>query len=132
MLKKAAMVVGIVFLVIGVAGFIPVITTAGSDGMKQLLGLFMVDGVHNAVHLLSGAFFLAMSGQERLARLAFQIMAVVYGLVTIIGFIVGSGGEVLGLIPVNTADNILHLVLTLAFLYFGFAVTERRTNESAA
>jgi uncharacterized protein YacL len=92
----------------------------------------MVDGVHNAVHLLSGAFFLAMSGQERLARLAFQIMAVVYGLVTIIGFIVGSGGEVLGLIPVNTADNILHLVLTLAFLYFGFAVTERRTNESAA
>jgi uncharacterized protein YacL len=132
MLKKAAMVVGIVFLVIGVAGFIPGITTAGSDGMKQLLGLFMVDGVHNAVHLLSGAFFLAMSGQERLARLAFQIMAVVYGLVTIIGFIVGSGGEVLGLIPVNTADNILHLVLTLAFLYFGFAVTERRTNESAA
>jgi hypothetical protein len=127
MLKRVAMIVGIVFLVIGVLGFIPGITTTDADGMKKLLGLFMVDGVHNAVHLLSGLAFVIAARNEAWSRLAFQVMTVVYGLVTIIGFIVGSGGEVLGLIPVNTADNFLHLVLTLAFLYYGFVAKAPRS-----
>ena len=124
MLKKAAMVVGAVFLLIGIAGFIPGLTVE-SEGVKKLLGLFQVDAVHNLVHILSGLVFLAASQKERWSRLAFQVFGVVYALVTLIGFMVGDGGSVLGLFHVNTADNFLHLVLAAAFLYLGFGTPER-------
>jgi hypothetical protein len=130
MLKKAALAVGVVFVLIGIAGFIPGLTVE-SDGMKKLLGLFMVDGTHNLVHIVSGLAFLAASQKGAWSRLVFQVMAVVYALVTVIGFIVGDGGSVLGLFHVNTADNFLHLVLTAAFLYFGFAVRERGDDTAA-
>lgn len=127
MLKKAAMVVGVVFLVLGILGFTPL--AFESDGTRKLLGIFEVDAVHNLVHILSGLAFLAAAQKERFSKLAFQVFGVVYALVTIIGFMVGDGGTVLGLFHVNTADNFLHLVLTAAFLYLGFAVpAERRAD----
>lgn len=131
MLKKAAVAVGAVFLVMGIGGFIPGLTV-NSDGVDKLLGLFQVDGMHNIVHILSGLVFLAASQKGAWARLAFQVFGVVYALVTIIGFMVGDGGSVLGLFHVNTADNFLHLVLALAFLYFGFGTPERRGGEAPA
>lgn len=127
MLKKAALATGIVFLVIGIAGFIPGLTTD-----SQLLGIFRVDGVHNLVHIISGLAFLAASQKARWSHLAFQIMAVVYGLVTIIGFIVGTDGSVLGLFHVDLADNFLHVFLTLAFLYFGFIFPEANRADALA
>lgn len=129
MLKKASMAAGAVFLVIGIAGFIPGLTV-DSDGVKKLLGLFQVDGTHNVVHILSGLVFLAASQKGRWSRLAFQVFGVVYALVTVIGFISGDGGTVLGLFHVNTADNFLHLVLALTFLYFGFGTPERQGGEA--
>jgi hypothetical protein len=120
MLKKAALIWGVLFVLIGIAGFIPGLTTEDSMGMKLLLGLFMVDGVHNVVHLLTGVASLAASKSTTLSRLYFQTFGIVYGLVTIIGFAIGSGHYVLGLIPVNTADNFLHLGITLVTLYLGF------------
>ena len=121
MLKKAALVWGIVFVLIGIAGFIPGITSTDDMGMKLLLGLFMVNGVHNIVHLLTGIAALASTSSEKIARLYFQVFGIVYGLVTVIGFIIGSGHYVFGFIPVNTADNFLHLIITAVSLYFGFA-----------
>jgi preprotein translocase subunit Sss1 len=127
MLKKAAMATGIVFLIIGIAGFIPGVTTD-----DQLLGLFRVDTVHNLVHIISGLAFLAASQRVDWSRLAFQAMAVVYGLVTIIGFIVGVDNTVLGLFHVDTADNWLHVALTAAFVYFGFIHKERGATDRIA
>jgi hypothetical protein len=46
------------------------------------------------------------------------VLGVVYGLVTILGFLTGDG-KILGLISVNGADNLLHLVLTALFLFVG-------------
>lgn len=129
MLKKAALVWGIVFLIVGVAGFIPGLTSTDDMGMKVLLGLFMVNGIHNAVHLLTGAASVLSSKTEKWSRLYFQLFGVVYGLVTILGFIVGSGHYVLGIIPVNTADNFLHLGITLVTLYLGFGY---KPKQSAA
>jgi hypothetical protein len=126
MLKKAAMAVGIVFLLLGIAGFIPGITTD-----DQLFGIFRVDGTHNLVHIISGLAFLAASQKSAWSRLTFQAMAVVYGLVTIIGFMVGVDGHVLGLFHVDTADNWLHLFLTLAFIYFGFIARNRNAPATA-
>lgn len=128
MLRKAAMAVGVVFLLIGVLGFTPL--AFDSDGVKKLLGLFQVDGTHNLVHILSGLVFLAASQNARWSRLAFQVFGVVYALVTLVGFMVGEGGSVLGLFHVNLFDNILHLVLAVAFLYLGFGTPERRDGEA--
>lgn len=110
-----AWVFGIVFVAVGVLGYVPGIT---SDGM--LLGLFMVDGLHNIIHLVSGLAALAAAWGLYSSRLYFQAFGVVYALVTVLGFI--GGGSVLGIIMVNTADNLLHLVIAAAALYFGFAV----------
>lgn len=113
MVKKWAKIFGIVFLLVGVLGFIPGIT---SDGL--LLGIFEVDTVHNIIHLLSGIVALAVSSSDKGAKWYFIVFGVVYALVTVLGFV--STGKVLGLIHVNMADNILHLVIALAALVIGF------------
>ena len=118
MLKKAALAFGIVLTLVGILGFIPALTTTNNDGMKLLLGLFMVGTVHNIIHLASGVAALALSRTGESARLYFRIFGVVYALVTVVGFI--QGDTVLGLIDVNLADNLLHLVIALSALYLGF------------
>lgn len=114
MLQKLAWVFGIVFIVIGILGYIPAVTPGG-----LLLGLFMVDGVHSAIHILSGVLaILAALGSGAYARLYFKVFGIVYGLVTIIGFV--QGDTVLGLFMVNMADNFLHLVIAAVALWAGF------------
>lgn len=123
MLKTLANVFGAVFLLIGVLGFVPGVTTDG-----HLLGIFDVSTLHNIIHILSGvaAFALASSG-EKGARTYFQVFGVIYGVVTIVGFI--QGNTVLGLIGVNMADNLLHLTITAVALYAGFGM--KSTSKSA-
>jgi hypothetical protein len=127
MLRKAALATGVVFLLIGILGFIPALTPS-----DKLLGLFRVDGVHNLVHLLSGVAALLAAQKADWTSLFFKVMGVVYALVTVLGFIVGSGGQVLGLFHVNTADNLLHLLLAAAFLYLGFAFRPTRDGGTKA
>ena len=73
---------------------------------------FEVNGWHNVVHLLSGLVLLAAFSKRKPAKTVALAFGIVYGLVTLIGLI--DGNDVLGLIPVNPADNILHLALSLA------------------
>ena len=114
-----AWIFAVVFIVIGILGFVPGITTDG-----QLLGIFAVDTLHNIIHLISGlvALVVAMTSTAS-ARLYFKVFGVIYGLVTIIGLV--QGDTILGLFMVNMADNILHIAITLIALYLGFAATER-------
>ena len=82
------------------------------NGMLQgdsFLG-FEVNGWHNVVHLLSGLVLLAASAKWKTAKTVAIAFGVVYGLVAIIGLI--DGNDVVGLIPVNPADNILHILLS--------------------
>jgi hypothetical protein len=121
MIKNLAFLFGAVFLLVGILGFIPAVTPMHSDGMRYLLGLFMVGGVHNAVHLLSGVAAIAGGlASEKYAQLYFRVFGSVYLLVTIVGFIQKT--TVLGLFHVNTADNFLHLVLAVVILAVGFGV----------
>jgi hypothetical protein len=80
---------------------------------------FEVNGTHNVVHLASGLFLLALAKRRRTARFATITFGVVWGLVGLLG--VADGNDVLGLIPVNPADNILHLALAAAALVAGFS-----------
>src|SRR6266513_366087 len=115
MLKTAALIFGVVFLLVGVLGFVPGIT----DG-QMLLGIFHVNGKHNLVHLLSGAVAL-YAGLTSVAasRIYFRVFGIIYGLVAILGFVVGNG-LLLGLIANNTADTWLHVAIALVSLVLGF------------
>jgi len=106
------LVFGATLLLVGIIGFFADAgfdTGTGIDGDK-LLGIFEVSGIHNLVHIASGAVLLAASPKRATARLVAIGFGVVYLLVTIIGFI--QGDNVIGLIPVNSADNFLHLAIS--------------------
>lgn len=105
---------GLVMLLVGLLGFVPGIT---NDGL--LLGIFEVNAMHNIVHLLTGIVGLVAAGSYAHARLFFQVFGVVYLLVTVLGFLTGAALAI-GLIPVNMADNVLHVAITLLALYAGF------------
>ena len=114
-IQKAATWFGIVLLLVGILGFIPGLTPEG-----RLLGIFAVDGVHNVIHLLTGIVALFCAGSASAAKGYFKTFGVIYLLVTILGFVQGSG-ELLGLISINGADNVLHLLITIVALSLGFS-----------
>lgn len=121
-IKLAAKVFGVVFVLIGILGFVPPLVPNG-----RLLGIFEVDVLHNLIHLGSGIAALAMSGTEALAKLYFKIFAVIYGLVTLLGFFTPDTA-LLGIIAHNVADLLLHLVITAAAVYFGYIAKPREAT----
>jgi len=127
MLKKAAWVAGIIFVVIGIGGFIPALTSKDNMGMTLLFGIFMVGAVHNVIHLVSGVAALLCTKSEKYAMMYFRVFGIIYGLVTLVGFI--QGDTVLGIIDVNTADNFLHLGISLVSLYLGYGVAAATTDS---
>jgi hypothetical protein len=127
MLKAAAILFGIVFLVAGALGFVPAITTQ-MNGMPMLLGIFHVNTAHNIVHLASGAVFL-LGGlvSTGASRAFFRVFGLVYAVVTVLGFLKGDG-LLLGAISNNMPDVWLHMVLAAVMLLLGFAVPANRAS----
>ena len=108
--QKAAKIFGIVFILIGVLGFVEQLAPGG-----KLLGIFEVGALHNIIHVLSGIVALALAGSMSGAKSFFKIFGIVYGLVTIIGLL--GSGSVLGLFMVNGADTVLHIVISVLSLW---------------
>jgi hypothetical protein len=122
------LIFGATLLLVGIIGFFADAgfdVGSGIDGDK-LLGIFEVSGIHNLIHIASGAVLLAFAPKRATARAAALAFGVVYLLVTIIGFI--QGDNVLGIIPVNSADNFLHVAISL--LAIGSALVS--TGDDAA
>ncbi len=109
--KKLTMWLGYVFLAIGILGFVPGVTN--SSGM--LLGVFSVDTMHNVVHLVTGLLALFLAGSS--AKMFLKVFGIVYLLIAILGFM--GSGVVLGMM-MNMADNLLHLVVGVLALSYGF------------
>src|SRR3989338_1882145 len=127
MVKNMAMVFGWVFLVVGVLGFVPGITTA--DG--HLLGIFHVNAMHNIVHIVSGlaALYLASKGEEG-SQTFFKVFGVIYALVAVLGFFAGDN-DILGFISNNMADTWLHVVIAVVALYLGFGTKKEGSVQTA-
>ena len=133
--QNVARLVGIVFLLVGVAGFIPGVTTnlydglefAGNDGTAELLGLFQVSVLHNIVHGLFGIAGLALAATASGARTYLIGGGAIYLFLFLLG-IVGGGDW----IPVNDADNWLHLALGIGMIGLGIATTRESTVTSTA
>ena len=115
------LVFGITLVAVGILGFIIGATSfdTGAAVQGEDLVIFEVNGWHNLVHIASGLLLLAASPNGPLAAGTAIVFGLVYALVTVWGFV--DGNDVFRLIPVNTADNFLHLVLTVAALLAGFA-----------
>jgi len=115
MLKPAAIIFGLFFLVAGIGGFV---SSLAPNGM--LFGIFMVGPVHNCIHLASGAVALlcAFVGAGA-ARKYFQIFGVVYLLVALLGFYYGNH-PLIGMVEHNHADIWLHIAIAAAALFLGF------------
>lgn len=114
MVKTAAIIFGIFFLVAGIGGYVPALAPGG-----MLFGIFMVGPVHNIIHIASGlaALLCAFTGAS---KKYFQIFGVVYLLVALLGFVYGNT-PLMGMVEHNKADIGLHLVIAAIALYLGFA-----------
>ena len=135
LLRTAALVVGAVFLLVGVLGFVPGITSgygdmglAGHHSGALLLGVFQVSVLHNVVHLLFGIAGIAFSRTAAGARTYLIGGGAVYLVLWIYGLVVDQGSQA-NFVPLNTADNWLHLVLGVAMIALGLAAPPRRTTR---
>jgi len=126
MVKTAAIIFGIVFLAVGILGFVPAVTTT-VDGMPMLLGIFHVNAFHNYVHIASGVVFLlcGMAGAGP-SRTFFKIFGLVYALVAVLGFM-NPMGPLFGMMSNNPAVPWLHVVLAAVMLFLGFGPVGRTT-----
>jgi hypothetical protein len=123
-----ALVYGIVFLVVGIAGFVPGLVTSpqlGADvavdaGFGRLFGLFPINVLHNLVHIVFGIWGLVAYRSFSGARMYARSVAVIYAVLAIMG-LVPVLNTTFGLIPLYGHDVWLHVLLAAIAAYFGFA-----------
>jgi hypothetical protein len=130
MAKTLAVLFGVVFVLVGIVGFIP-------NPIVGTEGFFVTDAAHNAVHLVVGVILLvAATRGEGSSSSWLRIFAIVYFILAVIGFIhigaTAGEGNLLGLARYNVADNYLHLVLAVALLAAGIMTAKSKVIDSAA
>jgi hypothetical protein len=113
-----ALVVGAVLVVAGIVGFFYSSSFGSPGNVDAAFGILDVNAWHNIVHLASGAVGLLAWQMGRAREYALGFGAV-YTVVAIWGFIIGDGDSILGFLPVNTEDNVLHLLIGLTGLAAG-------------
>ena len=133
--QAASALVGAVFLVVGVLGFIPGITTpydgmeaAGHESRAELLGIFQVSILHNVVHLLFGVAGLAMARSFAGARTYLIAGGVIYLVLWVYGLVVDEDSQA-NFVPLNDADDWLHFVLGLGMIALGVALGRARARR---
>ncbi len=138
-LRTAAAAVGAVFLLVGILGFIPGITTGlyddfelfGHESHAELLGLFQVSALHNIVHLLFGIAGLAMAKTAGGARTFLIGGGVIYLVLWVYGLLVDQRSEA-NFVPLNPADDWLHLALGLGMLALGLLLSRTNSTQTSA
>ena len=121
---------GIIYVLVGILGFIPGINAMmpPEDGVTvamsygHLLGLFPVNVIHNIVHVLIGGWGVASAGSYAQARTYARSIAVIYGVLAICGFI-APFSSLFGLAPLFSHDIWLHALSAVVAAYFGWGVT---------
>nr|WP_322632790.1 DUF4383 domain-containing protein [Glycomyces albidus] len=133
-MQKATMFVALVFVLVGLLGFVPGITTdydsmtfAGHHSSAELFGIFEVSVLHNLVHLLFGVvgFLMARSVSGSVTYLI--VGGAIYFVLWLYGLLIDLDSSA-NFVPVNDADNWLHLILAVGMIGLGaaFARSARR------
>jgi len=110
--KNAAILFGVVFLIVGVLGYVP-------NPIVGPAGIFVTNPLHNIIHLVSGIALLAGAYTSLGSSLMLKIVGIVYGLVAVCGFFMVMDGMMMG-VAINEADKWLHVGLAVAILAAGF------------
>jgi hypothetical protein len=118
--QTTCLVVGLTLVAVGVLGFFfgGSSFNVGNNPPGEEFIIFEVNGWHNIVHIATGALLLFAAPKGPLAATVLTVFGLTYAVVTVWGFV--DGNDVLNLVPVNTADNFLHVGLTLVALFVGF------------
>lgn len=138
--RTFALIAGIVYLVVGIAGFIPGLVTspapppadaaaeAASHG--RLLGLFPINVLHNLVHLAIGIWgivaYRSLGGSVGFAR----GLAIIYAVLAVFGLIPGLQ-TLFGLVPLYGHDIWLHALTAIVAAYFGWGAPARAPTTAA-
>ena len=127
------LLIGATFILVGILGFIPGITShlyggldfAGHNAKAELFHVFQVSWLHNLVHIAFGLVGLAFASSAATARLYLIGGGVVYLLLWFYGLLIDQAGGA-NFVPFNTADNWLHFALGTGMIVLGFATTRGR------
>jgi hypothetical protein len=128
-----ALVIGLALTAAGIVGFL----YSGSFGepghTDAVFGVLDVNGWHNLVHLATGLLGLAVARSYGGARLYAIGSGFAYAAIAIWGLVIGGGESILGIVPVNTEDDVLHLLIALAGLAAGLGTspTQRPSGVGA-
>jgi len=114
MAKTLAIVFGIVFVLVGILGFM-------NSGIAGEMGIFQTNTVHDIVHLLFGLILLVVAFTAPMKSAAWlKILGAVYLVLAVLGFLlIPSGGTLLGLVLMNGNDHWLHAVLGIVLVLAG-------------
>lgn len=130
MVRRVAMVLGIVFLLVGILGlFSAGGMEMGADNPAMLLGLFPVNLVHNIVHLLFGVWGLVAARSFAGAKMYAQVVGAIYIVLAICGFFVAAP---FGLIPIGGSDIWLHALIGIVLAGAGFTAKPEMAGSPAA
>jgi uncharacterized protein DUF4383 len=128
--RNFAMVAGVIYIVVGVLGFVPRLLTSPADapplaldrGYGYLFGLFPVNILHSLVHLGIGVWGVVAARTLAAARTYAASLAIIFGVLTVLG-LVPRLNTVFGLLPLFGHDIWLHALTAIAAAYFGFRET---------
>ena len=130
-IELAAMAVGAAFLVFGILGFVPGVTQnfdsmelAGHESGAELLGLFQVSILHNLVHALFGVAGLVAARTVAAARTYLIGGGVIYAVLAVYGMVIDRTSDA-NFVPLNEADNWLHVGLAAGMILLGLALSQR-------
>ena len=128
MVRRVAMVFGVVFLVVGILGFVsPGGMSMGVSSPGMILGLFPVNLLHNVVHILFGVWGLMASRSFTGAKMYAQVGGVIYIVLAICGWLIP---DTFGLLPNGGYDIWLHALLGIVLLGVGFTAKDTTTTPA--
>jgi uncharacterized protein (UPF0333 family) len=117
-----ALIFGAVLTVAGIVGFFYNSEFTSDKSVRDaVFGILDVNGWHNVVHIATGVIGLFVAASYASSRGYALALGAIYIAVAIWGFIIGDGNSILSIIPVNTEDNILHLLIGIAGIAAGTA-----------
>jgi len=134
-IQIATIAVSVTFILVGILGFVPGLTKnfSGTGGMgfsglnshAELFGVFRVSVFHNGVHLLLGWAGMIASFKPNWGRVFLIVGGAAYLVLCVYGFVIDQGTDA-NFVPINTADNWLHLVLGVGMILLGALIGRER------
>jgi Domain of unknown function (DUF4383) len=116
--QTVALVFGIIYLAVGILGFLPFVGGSYTQDVHNLLGFVPINLLHNIVHLLIGIAGLAAFTSVANSRMFCQVVGVVLLLLGVVGIFAAN---LFGIIPIGGFDIAIHLLSGAVLAYFGFA-----------